>query len=81
MPKSNKESQTTNIAVMSEQIKNIREGLGRIENMVSKLFNRMEDNYVTKTEWEPYKRIIQLVVTLIVTAIITALLALVIRQR
>ena len=59
------------IAVLSEKIINI-------DKNVTEIKKKMEDDYVTKSEFEPIKRIVYGVVALMLGAIITALVATVI---
>jgi len=67
----NKRSDEIEIAVLSEKIINI-------DKNVTEIKKKMEDDYVTKSEFEPIKRIVYGVVTLMLGAIITALIATVI---
>ena len=75
MPKKDKnQNQTeTELAVIGENIKDIREDVNEIKH-------RLEGSYVTRDEFEPYKRIIQGLVALTITTVFGALLALVINR-
>lgn len=63
----------TEIAVIEENIKYIREDVNEIKH-------KLEVSYVTRDEFEPYKRIIQGLVALTITTVFGALLALVINK-
>lgn len=72
-PMSKKDTSNTAIALMGNDIKYLIQKVDKIEQ------NQLE-NFVTKTEFEPYKRTLQMVLGLIITAVVGGLLTLVIRQ-
>lgn len=59
------------IAILKNDSGYIKDGLGKIQSLV-------ENKYVTKTEFEPIKRIVYGMVGLILTAVVGALVALVV---
>lgn len=61
------------IATIGENVKDIREDVNEIKH-------KLEGSYVTRDEFEPYKRIIQGLVALTITTVFGALLALVINK-
>lgn len=68
-----KHSEEAEIAVLTEKITNI-------DKNVTEIKKKMEDNFVTKQEFEPYKRLVYGMVALILTAVMTALVASVIKK-
>lgn len=51
-----------------------------IQRDISDIKKRLDDNYVTKQEFDPVKRIVYGLVTLVLTAVVVALIALVVRS-
>ena len=64
---------TTQLAVLANDVGYIKETVQDIKRLV-------EDKYVTKSEFEPIKRIVYGVVGLILVAVVGALLTLVVRK-
>ena len=60
-------------AVLASDVKNIKEDVIEIKALV-------KNDYVTKTEFEPIKKLVYGIVTLILTGVIVALLSLVVRR-
>ena len=62
----------TDIAIISTKLDNVQVDVKEIKE-------KLESDYVTKEEFDPYKRIIQGIITLILTAIVGALLTLILK--
>jgi len=57
---------------LSKDMEYLKKELGEIKNLVT-------DNYITKTEFEPIRKIVYGLVSLILVGVVTALLALVVK--
>jgi hypothetical protein len=61
------------LAVLAADVKNIKETVIRVECLI-------RSDYVTRTEFEPIKRIVYGLVTILLTGVVLAVLALVIKK-
>jgi|WetSurMetagenome_2_1015567.scaffolds.fasta_scaffold1292609_2 hypothetical protein len=61
------------LAVLAADVKNIKETVIRVECLI-------RSDYVTRTEFEPIKRIVYGMVTLILGAVVVAIITLVVRK-
>ena len=68
-----KKQDEINIAVITSQLADIKDDIRDIKL-------KLENDYITRNEFDPYKRIIQGLVALVLTAVVGAVLTLVIRQ-
>ena len=68
-----KQQDQTDIAVIKSQLADIKDDVRDIKI-------KLENDYITRQEFDPYKRIIQGLVALILTAVIGAVLALIIKK-
>lgn len=71
MPENNNDNDRVQLAVISNDLTYIKEKMNAIDTKVS-------NNYVTKEEFEPIKKIVYGVVSLILVAVVGALVALVV---
>lgn len=69
---SSKETDQTKLAVIANDISYIKGQIQHIDEQVSQ-------NYVTKAEFEPIKKLVYLVATLIFSAVVTGGMALIIK--
>ena len=69
MPRKKAENHKVELAVMANDIKNIKDD-------VSEIKDKLDNQYVTKTEFEPVKKVVYGIVGLILTAVIAALIGL-----
>lgn len=67
-----KESNQTKLAVIANDISYIKKQIRHIDEQVS-------ENYITKAEFEPIKKLVYLVATLIFSAVVTGGMALLIK--
>jgi F0F1-type ATP synthase assembly protein I len=65
------------IAVMASELKQMKEDISEIKADIKKFIDSMNVNFVTRNEFEPYKRTVQMISGAVVLAIIGALLNLV----
>lgn len=63
----------TDIAVIKSQLADIKDDVRDIKD-------KLERDYITRQEFDPYKRIIQGLVALILTAVIGAVMTLIIKK-
>jgi hypothetical protein len=73
MAPDNKESMETKIALLKRDVGFVLDELKVIKKLI-------EDKYVTKEEWQPYKTILNSLIGLILLAVIGAVLTLVIKR-
>lgn len=66
-------STETQIAVIATTVKNI-------EKDVDEIKTKLDENYITKSEFEPVKRVVYGLVALILSAVVIAVVALVIQK-
>lgn len=57
----------------------IQNDLSYIKRDISEIKSTVTTGYVTRSEWEPYKKVIQGVVSLILIAVVGSLLSLVLK--
>lgn len=72
MTKNNLNEIITKMAVMANDIEYIKKSLTKIDT-------KLEGEYVTKTEFDPVKRIVYGLVAIVLTAVVGALVALVVK--
>jgi F0F1-type ATP synthase assembly protein I len=65
------------IAVMASELKQMKEDISEIKADIKKFIDSMDVNFVTRNEFEPYKRTVQMISGAVILAIIGALLNLV----
>lgn len=63
----------TDIAVIKSQLADIKDDVRDIKD-------KLERDYITRQEFEPYKRIIQGLVALVLTAVVGAMMTVVIKK-
>lgn len=73
MPSRTKQSDETQLAVMANDISYIKENIDRLSQ-------KLDENFVTKVEFEPIRKIVYGLVTLILIAVVGALLTLVLKK-
>ncbi len=76
MPK----SPDTQLAVMASQMDRLQKDLSEIKTDVKQIRSDNENQFVTKDEFEPIKRVVYGMVSLVLVGVIGAILALVIRK-
>lgn len=67
-----KDSVNTKLAVIENRLGNIEEKVGHIDSQIG-------NNYITKAEFEPVKKLVYGLVSLILVAVVGAIMALVIK--
>lgn len=69
----NDTSEDTQFALLVKDVSYIRDQVNKIES-------KLEGQYLTKEEFEPYKRVMWLVLTLLITSVVAATMALIIKK-
>ena len=72
------EKERETLARVDERTRHMSEDINSIKGMVDKLADSTKNEFVTKTEVEPIKRIVYGVVSIILTTVIGGLVALVV---
>lgn len=73
------ENNSIQLAVIAEQVKNIKETTNRVEGSLRDLQKQIDDTYATKAELQPIKSIVYGLVGLVLTAVIGSVVFLVIK--
>lgn len=68
------------LAYLRKDMENVMSMLNNINEKIEKKFAELDNKYVTKTEFDPIKKIVYGLVALMLSSFITALLALIIKQ-
>ena len=66
-----------NIAVMNEKMKNIESDISEIKSGIKDLIQKIDDNYLTKEEFRPYKVAFGIIGTAFVLYIVNLFLGLI----
>lgn len=68
----------TQIALVMQELKYINEAVNEVRVDIKDLKNDIKNTYLTKEEFKPYKRILDIASAILITAILSAVVALVI---
>ena len=73
------QDEQTTLALIAQELKYVTKSVDRVDKKIDEVKHTLENQYVTKTEFEPYKKLIAGLVFLVLTAVVGAMVGMVLQ--